>query len=70
MYLHPQELDPQPLRPLLKTGAPLKARLHASARAAQRNTARRRAPTMLRAIAERFEVIPYGDAHAQLAGGN
>jgi polysaccharide deacetylase family protein (PEP-CTERM system associated) len=70
MYLHPQELDPEPLRPLLQAGSSLKARLHASARAAQRNTARWRAPTMLRAIAEHFEVIPYGDAHAKLAGGD
>jgi polysaccharide deacetylase family protein (PEP-CTERM system associated) len=69
LYLHPQELDPEPLRPMLGSDAPLKTRLHAGARAAQRNTARWRAPTMLRAIAERFEVIPYGEAHAKLAGG-
>ncbi len=69
LYLHPQELDPEPLKPLLAQGTPRKARLHAGARAAQRNTARRRAPTMLRAIAKRFQVIPYGEAHAKLAGG-
>jgi polysaccharide deacetylase family protein (PEP-CTERM system associated) len=68
LYLHPQELDPQPLKPMLGRQTPLKARLHAAARAAQRNTARRRAPSMLRAIAGRFAVIPYGEAHAKLAG--
>ncbi|MBV9534727.1 MAG: polysaccharide deacetylase family protein [Solirubrobacterales bacterium] len=68
LYVHPHELDPQPLRPQLGGGAQLKARLHASARAVQRNSARRRAPAMLRAIARRFRLIPYGDAHAQLSG--
>jgi peptidoglycan-N-acetylglucosamine deacetylase len=68
LYLHPQELDPALLTPLLPKETPLKARLHAGARAAQRNTARWRAPTMLRAIAERFELVPYGEAHARLAG--
>ena len=38
-------------------------------RAAQRNLARRRAPEVLRAIAERHPLIPYGEAHAQLSGG-
>jgi polysaccharide deacetylase family protein (PEP-CTERM system associated) len=69
LYLHPQELDPKPLKAQLAPGSPRRARIHAGARAAQRNTARRRAPTMLRAIAERFEVIPYGEAYAELAGG-
>ncbi len=68
LYLHPQELDTQPLRPLLAPGTALKARLHATVRAAQRNTARRRAPTVLRAVAERFQVIPYGEAYAELSG--
>jgi polysaccharide deacetylase family protein (PEP-CTERM system associated) len=68
LYLHPHELDPRPLRPLLGRTAEAKARLHAYARAAQRNSARRRAPVMLRAIAERFQLLPYGDAHAQLSG--
>jgi polysaccharide deacetylase family protein (PEP-CTERM system associated) len=69
LYLHPQELDPQPLRPLLGPHQPAKVRVHAGARAAQRNASRRRAPGTLRAIAERFEVIPYGEAHGKLAGG-
>ncbi len=69
LYLHPQELDPEPLRPLLGPHESAQARLHAAARSAQRNASRRRAPAMLRAIAERFEVIPYGEAHGKLAGG-
>jgi peptidoglycan/xylan/chitin deacetylase (PgdA/CDA1 family) len=68
LYLHPHEVDPQPLRPGLAPGTERKAALHAAARAAQRNGARRRAPAMLRAIADRFQLIPYGDAHAKLSG--
>jgi polysaccharide deacetylase family protein (PEP-CTERM system associated) len=66
LYLHPHELDPQSLRPRLGPGADAKARLHARARAAQRNSARRRAPDMLRAIAGRFQLISYGEAYGQL----
>jgi polysaccharide deacetylase family protein (PEP-CTERM system associated) len=68
LYLHPHELDPRPLRPRIGRATEPKARLHAYARAAQRNSARRRAPVMLRSIAERFQLIPYGDAHAKLSG--
>jgi peptidoglycan/xylan/chitin deacetylase (PgdA/CDA1 family) len=68
LYLHPHELDPQPLRPGLARGTDGKARLHAAARAAQRNGARRRTPAMLRAIAGAFNLIPYGEAHAELTG--
>jgi polysaccharide deacetylase family protein (PEP-CTERM system associated) len=68
LYLHPHELDPKPLRPRLGRAAEAKARLHAYARAAQRNGARRRARVMLRAIAERFQLIPYGEADAKLSG--
>jgi polysaccharide deacetylase family protein (PEP-CTERM system associated) len=68
LYLHPHEFDPRPLRPRLGPATEAKARLHAYARAAQRNGARRRAPAMLRAIAERFRLIPYGEAHAKLSG--
>jgi polysaccharide deacetylase family protein (PEP-CTERM system associated) len=60
LYLHPQELDPQPL----DAGVP-----GARVRTAQRNWARRGAPAMLRAIAERYELIPYGEAHASLSAG-
>ncbi len=66
LYLHPYELDPDRLRVLLPAGASRPQRVHAAARAAQRNSARRRAPGVLGAIAERFELIPYGEAHASL----
>ncbi len=68
LYLHPHELDPEPLRAGVGPGAPASQRLHGVARAAQRNAARRRAPAVLRAIAERFELIPYGEAYAELDG--
>jgi polysaccharide deacetylase family protein (PEP-CTERM system associated) len=69
LYLHPHELDPQPLRVHLSAGSSAAQRAHAALRAAQRNSARRRAATVLRAIADRFELIPYGEAHAKLSAG-
>jgi polysaccharide deacetylase family protein (PEP-CTERM system associated) len=66
LYLHPNELDPQPLRARLPDSATPAQRIHARLREAQRNGARRRAPGVLRAIAQRFELIPYGEAHARL----
>jgi polysaccharide deacetylase family protein (PEP-CTERM system associated) len=65
LYLHPHEFDPHPLRVGLDPRGPVARRLHARAREALRNAARRRAPDMLRAIAERFELIPYGEAYAE-----
>jgi polysaccharide deacetylase family protein (PEP-CTERM system associated) len=69
LYLHPHELDPQPLRVHLPAHSRPRQRVHAAVRAAQRNSARRRAPSVLRAIADRFELIPYGEAHARLSAG-
>ena len=69
LYLHPYELDPQPLRPQLARGASASQRAHAALRAAQRNLARRRAPAVLRAIARSYKLITYGEAHAKLSGG-
>jgi hypothetical protein len=69
LYLHPHELDPEPLRVLAPSGTPLPVRVRGVLRSAQRNSARRVAPATLRAIAERFAVIPYGEAYAQLSGG-
>ena len=69
LYLHPHELDPEPLRAHLGAGATVSQRVHARARAAQRNVARRRAAEVLCAIADRHCLIPYGEAYAQLAGG-
>jgi peptidoglycan-N-acetylglucosamine deacetylase len=68
LYLHPNELDPDSLRALLPSDATPQQRAHARLREAQRNGARRRAPGVLRAIARRFELIPYGEAHARLDG--
>jgi polysaccharide deacetylase family protein (PEP-CTERM system associated) len=70
LYLHPNELDPQPLRAALPAGANPKQRAHGRLREFQRNGARRRAPGVLRAIARRFELIPYGEAHARLGNGS
>lgn len=68
LYLHPNELDPEPLRAHLPTTATTEQKAHARLREAQRNGARRRAPGVLRAVARRFELIPYGEAHARLDG--
>lgn len=67
LYVHPYEFDPEPLDPLLPRGLSPAQRVHGALRAAQRNAARRRAPGVLRAIAERHRLIPYGDAYAQLS---
>jgi peptidoglycan-N-acetylglucosamine deacetylase len=69
LYLHPYELDPEPLRARLPAGATRVERAHARLREVQRNGARRRAPKVLREIARRFDLIPYGEAHARLDGG-
>jgi polysaccharide deacetylase family protein (PEP-CTERM system associated) len=66
LYLHPNELDPDPLRADLPGDATARQKRHAKLREAQRNGARRRAPGALRAIARDFDLIPYGQAHARL----
>jgi Polysaccharide deacetylase len=68
LYLHPHELDPQPLRARPGAGVRARQRAHALLRGAQRNVARRRAPEVLRAIASGHRLITYGEAHAQLSG--
>ena len=70
LYLHPNELDPQPLKAMLPGDATPAQRAHARLREAQRNGARRRAPGVLTAIAQRFDLIPYGEAHARLRDGS
>ncbi len=69
LYLHPQELDPKPLRVGLPAGSSSSQRARAAVRELQRNTARRRAPDVLRAIAERSRLIPYRQAYAHLDAG-
>jgi polysaccharide deacetylase family protein (PEP-CTERM system associated) len=66
LYLHPNELDPQPLRVMAPPGIGPAQRVHARLREVQRNGARRRAPGVLKAIARRFDLIPYREAHARL----
>ncbi|HTX07123.1 MAG TPA: polysaccharide deacetylase family protein [Solirubrobacteraceae bacterium] len=68
LYLHPNELDPEPLRAKLPGSSSVKQAAEAKLREVQRNGARRRAPGVLRAIAQRFDLIPYGEAHARLNG--
>jgi polysaccharide deacetylase family protein (PEP-CTERM system associated) len=68
LYLHPYELDPEPLRLGLPSSATISQRAKALRRVSQRNLARRRTPEVLEAIASRYRLIPYGDAYAQLSG--
>jgi polysaccharide deacetylase family protein (PEP-CTERM system associated) len=67
LYLHPYELDPQAVRSQLPRSASPSQRAQATFRAGQRNFARLRAAQVLRAIAGRHRLIPYGEAHAQLS---
>jgi polysaccharide deacetylase family protein (PEP-CTERM system associated) len=69
LYMHPYEFDRKALNPKLPSGVPAAARLRAELRALQRNLTRRRAPLVLKAIAERHRLIPYGEAYAQLRAG-
>jgi polysaccharide deacetylase family protein (PEP-CTERM system associated) len=69
LYLHPHELDPEPLDARLPGGSSTAQRVHARLKGAQRNLARRRATEVLRAIARRYRLITYGEAHAQLSNG-
>lgn len=68
LYLHPQELDPEPLRVGLRAASPAQ-QVRSAVRSAQRNLARWRAAEVLRAIAERHQLIAYGEAHARLTRG-
>jgi polysaccharide deacetylase family protein (PEP-CTERM system associated) len=67
LYLHPYELDPEPLHPRFDRSVAMRQRADGLIRAAQRNAARTRAPGVLRAIAGRYRLIAYGEAHAQLS---
>lgn len=69
LYLHPNELDAQPLRAMLPDDASAPQKAHAKLREVQRNGARRRAPAALTAIARRFDLIPYGEAYARFGDG-
>jgi polysaccharide deacetylase family protein (PEP-CTERM system associated) len=58
LYLHPYEFDPQPLRPREGRGASVRLRT------LQRNAERRRAPRLLRRLAEHVAVTSHEEAHA------
>ena len=66
LYLHPHEVDPDPLSAALPAGARPGQRARGAYRSAQRNLARRRTVDVLRAIASEHPLIPYGEAHARL----
>jgi hypothetical protein len=68
LYLHPYELDPEPLRLGLSRATTKAQRAQGLLRTAQRNLVRRRAAEVLQAVAGRYRLIPYGDAHAWLSG--
>jgi polysaccharide deacetylase family protein (PEP-CTERM system associated) len=70
LYVHPYEFDPRPLDPALPPRTGRSARAYAALRAGQRNRARRHAGDVLRAIAGRFRLIPYGEAYAELNRGS
>ena len=67
LYLHPQEVDPEHLESGLPDQAATVQRMHGALRSAQRNLARFRTADVLRLIAGRHSLIPYGQAHASLA---
>lgn len=68
LYLHPYELDPEPLRLGRPRSSTTRERAHSLIRSAQRNVARKRAPGVLAAIARNHNLIPYGEAYAELTG--
>lgn len=69
LYLHPQEVDPEPLKAELPADAQPAQRIRGGYRSAQRNLARRRTADVLRAISRAHPLITYGDAHARLVDG-
>lgn len=69
LYLHPQEVDPEPLRAALGPEASPGQRLRGAYRSAQRNLARRRTADVLRAVSRTHPLITYGEAHARVTNG-
>ncbi len=67
LYLHPHELDSQPLRAHIARPGPASLRARTRLRELQRNSARWRAEKVLRAIAGRHRLIAYGEAYAELS---
>jgi len=69
LYLHPYECDPLPLRARLPRGAPLARRAHARMREVQRNPARARVLSHLRAVGHHFRLLTCEQAYEQLSRG-
>lgn len=69
LYLHPHEFDPEPLRAQMADGASWSSRTKALLRTTQRNATRRRANDVFCAIADRFQLMTYGEAYARLCDG-
>ena len=69
LYIHPCEFDPQPLHAGVADGLGIGSRGRAWLRTVQRNASRRRAAHVLSAIADRFPLMTYGEAHARLTAG-
>lgn len=67
LYLHPHELGPHPLRIGMPAQAGPRRHVQATLRTARRELARRRTPAMLKAIARRFSLIPFGNVDAILS---
>ena len=69
LYLHPYECDPAPLRAGLPRESPLARRAHARLRELQRNPARRRVLSHLRAVGHHFRLLTCEQAYERASRG-
>jgi polysaccharide deacetylase family protein (PEP-CTERM system associated) len=67
VYVHPYEFDPQPLHARLAHAPSRRSRLYAAHRSLWRNAGRGLVAKRLRAVAERFRLISYEQAYADIA---
>jgi peptidoglycan-N-acetylglucosamine deacetylase len=63
LYLHPYELDPEPLRAALPPSPSGRQRFTATTRSLWRNTGRARVPRRLRELAQRYRLLSYEQAY-------
>jgi polysaccharide deacetylase family protein (PEP-CTERM system associated) len=68
LYLHPYELDPEPLRVTLPPARSLRQLGLSTQRRIWRNSVRRRVPTLVRAVAAQFTLVSCEQASVDLAG--
>jgi polysaccharide deacetylase family protein (PEP-CTERM system associated) len=66
IYLHPYELDPEPLRLALPPRSPLAVRAKGVLRQLQRNPGKGKIPSLLRAVGHTFNLITCREAIEQL----